>query len=377
MREFMTDAPKILIVDDEPTNFDVIEILLFRDGYEFYYQDSAKAAITCLDNMQPDVILLDVMMPEIDGIDLCQQIKSNSHWQHIPIIFVTALSDKEDLARCFDAGADDFISKPINSTELRARVRSMLRIKAQSDHIKKIMALRQEMMQAIVHDLRNPLIGISLGCDSLAGLEMPERAQRRIGQIRKSTEQMRLLVDDILTIGRIESNKLTLNCTDIDVIDLVKSVIANFELITAQKQIQLLTEFPFTSAHIFGDLYLIRRVLENLIDNAIKFSPQLSSIILGVESLRNDAADHQNLIRIQVIDQGLGINDEQKQAIFGKYVVGNIVSGVSQIGLGLSFCKMIIEAHEGIISVANNQPRGSIFTILLSSKPNQKIPADS
>jgi len=357
----MGNKQVVLVVDDEPANFDVIEILLFKEGYELYHQDNGADAIASLDTIKPDLILLDVMMPDMDGIEVCQQLKQDRQWQHIPIIIVTALSDKEDLARCLDAGADDFISKPINSTELRARVRSMLRIKSQYDRIQETMMLREEMMQTIVHDLRNPLIGILLGCDSLKILELPDRAKRRIVQIGKTIEHMRFLIDDILTIGRIEANKLILNRTTFDITEIAKSAIADFANLSNSKQIQILGEFDTEPAYTSGDKQLISRVLENLLDNAIKFSPQQSSITIRVECLPKNP-DRQDLIKIEVIDCGVGISPEQKQVIFEKYEVGNIVLGVSQIGLGLSFCKMMIEAHKGFISVTNNQPKGAIFT---------------
>ncbi len=189
----MGNKPVVLVVDNEPNNFALIEILLFREGYEFHYQESGKGAIAFLDNIQPDLILLDVIMPETDGIEVCQQIKSNQRWQHIPIIIVTSLSEKEDLACCLDAGADDFVGKPINGNELRARMRSMLRIKAQYDHIQATMMSRQ----AIVQDLRDPLVELSLECEALKSLGIPDRAQKSIDQISKSIAQMRLLVDDI------------------------------------------------------------------------------------------------------------------------------------------------------------------------------------
>jgi len=361
----MGKSPIVLVIDDEPANFDVVEILLFKEGYHLHYRDNGEEAIANLHTINPDIILLDVMMPDVDGIEICQQIKKTPQWQHIPIIIVTALSDKEDLARCLDAGADDFISKPINSYELRARVRSMLRIKSQYDHIQDTMRLREEMMQTIVHDLRNPLIGIVLGCDSLKSLDISDRAKKRINQIGSTIEQMRLLIDDILTIGKIESQKLILNITKIDIVKMAKLVITDFEPLTSSKQIQILGEFPTEVVHISGDINLIRRVLDNLIDNAIKFSPQQSSIIFKIECLSKNP-DRQDRVKIQVIDSGIGISPEQKQAIFEKYEVGNIVKGVSQIGLGLSFCKMAIESHQGEISVVNNQPKGSIFTILLN-----------
>ncbi|MFM7888998.1 MAG: response regulator, partial [Pseudanabaena sp.] len=341
------------------------EILLFKEGYELYYKDIGAEAIASILEIKPDIILLDVMMPDMDGIEVCQLLKKNPCSRHIPIIIVTALSDKEDLARCLDAGADDFISKPINSMELRARVRSMLRIKSQYDRIQETMHLREEMMQTIVHDLRNPLIGITLGCDSLKSLNMNDRAQKRLDQIGKTVEQMRLLIEDILTIGRIEANKLLLNLTKVDITAMAKSVIDGFEPLTSSKQITVLGKFPQESAYIFADKNLIHRVLDNLMDNAIKFSPQQSFIILQVECLTKNP-DRPDLVKIQVIDSGIGISPEQKHVIFEKYEVGNIATGVAQIGLGLSFCKLTVEAHHGQISVTNNLSKGTTFTILLN-----------
>jgi DNA-binding response OmpR family regulator len=132
----------ILIVDDEASIFEVLEGLLYREGYDLTYVSSGTEAIAKLDEIQPDVILLDLMMPEMDGIETCQKIKAVERWQPIPIIMVTALSSKEDLARSLEAGADDFLSKPINSLELRARVRSMLRIKLQYDALVAAQRLR-------------------------------------------------------------------------------------------------------------------------------------------------------------------------------------------------------------------------------------------
>lgn len=130
---------KLLVVDDDPNNFDVIEALLHNENYEINYSSSARRTLSLLENgYAPDVILLDVMMPGMNGIELCQHLKSNPEWQAIPIIMVTALTDKQDLSRCFDAGAEDFISKPVDSLELRARVRSMLRIYQQYQNIQQL-----------------------------------------------------------------------------------------------------------------------------------------------------------------------------------------------------------------------------------------------
>ena len=137
------NAPSILIVDDEPSNFDVIAAQLSDCDYLMDYASSGQEALSSLDIYNPDLILLDVMMPGINGIEVCQQIKAMPKWQAVPIVMVTALSSKADLAKCLDAGADDFISKPVNPEELRARVKSMLRIKKQFDKIQSLSQIQE------------------------------------------------------------------------------------------------------------------------------------------------------------------------------------------------------------------------------------------
>jgi len=174
--------PSILVIDDEPDNFDVIEALLPERAYQLHYAASGKESISSLETINPDLILLDIMMPDMDGIEVCQQIKSMAKWQPVPIIMVTALNSKEDLARGLQAGADDFIGKPVNGLELRARVHSMLRIKHQYDRIQSfsklqkntielltdnLQALRGNIASSLPHELNTPLNGILGGIELL------------------------------------------------------------------------------------------------------------------------------------------------------------------------------------------------------------------
>jgi len=143
----------ILVVDDEPFNFDVVELYLRGLDYDLHYAASGKMAIDSLDSYLPDIILLDIMMPEMDGIEVCKRIKSMSKWRTVPIIVVTALSGKDDLARCLEAGADDFIGKPVNRVELRARINSMLRIKRQFDAMDKLAQLQANTIDQLENNL--------------------------------------------------------------------------------------------------------------------------------------------------------------------------------------------------------------------------------
>lgn len=148
------NPPSILIVDDEPDNFDVIETLLSVQGYHLYYASNGQEALSVLDTVNPDLILLDVMMPGLNGIDVCKKIKADLQWKIVPVIMVTALSSKEDLALCLEAGADDFISKPVNRLELCARVKSMLRIKQQHDTIQHFSDLQRNTINVLGRNLQ-------------------------------------------------------------------------------------------------------------------------------------------------------------------------------------------------------------------------------
>lgn len=355
--------PSILVVDDEADNFTVIETLLSKQDYQFHYVASGEEAIATLNTYQPDLILLDVMMPETNGIEVCQQVKSMPKWQAIPIIMVTALNSKADLARCLAAGADDFISKPVSSIELRARVQSMLRIKHQYDDLQTLLKLREDMVNMVVHDLRNPLSSILFGLDILKTAEYPpEKQQTKLSQIYGSAQSLQVLIDDLLKIALLESGKICLNCTEVDMVALVQSAMSNFEAIAAQKKQALISHLPdVPQKRVYADAAIMHRALDNLISNAIKFSPRQGEITVKVEF---PPSGH---CQIQVIDAGPGVPENLQQRIFEKYEVGTLMPDVAQIGLGLAFCKMVIEAHGGHISVRNNDPKGAVFEITLTA----------
>jgi len=356
----MGTHPSVLVIDDEPDNFDVVDTLLHHEGYQLHYSASGQKALEQLQTFQPDAILLDVMMPDLDGVEVCQRIKAQPQWQAIPIIMVTALSAKEDLARCLAAGADDFISKPVHGAELRARVRSMLRIKQQYDDLQALLRLREDMVNSIVHDLRNPLTSILLETEflKLPGLS-PTKRQIRLENLSVSGQRLQSMIDSLLLMAKLESGKMVLNRQSVDLCTLCSSAIADLGAIAAEKNLRLVSQFPTTHNSIPVDTIIFRRVLDNLLANAIKFSVQGSPIVVEVEYLEGGGAI------VQVADSGPGIGEDLRQVVFEKYEVGTRMKEVSQIGLGLAFCKMAIEAHRGQIAIEENEPQGSIFKIIL------------
>ncbi|HEY9649980.1 MAG TPA: hybrid sensor histidine kinase/response regulator [Coleofasciculaceae cyanobacterium] len=363
----MEKKKSVLVVDDEPNGFDVIEAHLYREGYELFYAASGRDALDRLDTIEPDVILLDIMMPQMDGVEVCHIIKSDVYWKHIPIIMVTALTSKQDLARSLEAGADDFLTKPVSGIELRARVRSMLRIKEQYDALEATLHLREDLSKMIVHDLRNPLTNILLCSNLLLQDGFEGKNLERLKIIANSGRELNSMINDLLISAKMESGKMVLNRVKSDLKQLVAVVTSQFEAIAAGKNIKLVTQLPDESRWVPIDTNLFHRVVDNLISNALKFSPSNSTIVLQVDypedSTDSCTASSQAILR--VIDSGPGIREDQRQRIFEKYEVGNVITGVSQLGLGLTFCKMVVEAHQGKILVEDNQPQGSIFTVIL------------
>ena len=365
----------ILVVDDDPDNFEVIEILLFKEHYELIYAPHAEAALNTLQNTLPDVILLDVMMPEIDGLELCQLIKGNWEWKHIPIIMVTSLNSKEDLARCLDAGADDFIGKPVNGIELRARVRSMLRIKHQYDSLKSALQLRENMSNMLVDDLRNPLANMMTACEVMRSYNLPEKPQKKLAEIIHTGNRLQSLIDTLLMMAKLDSGKILLSCREVDICELAQKVVSDFEVMANQLQINLVCELPEVRKFLSLDALLLRRIFDNLLSHAIKFSPPQSQVILKVfypEQLSDSellSTTSESLIFtpqvcIQFIDESSGVSQDLQQLILNKsYEIRSQWQGVTQTGLGLAFCQVAIEAHNGRFSVENRQPHGAIFTV--------------
>lgn len=352
----------ILIVDDEVDNFDVVETVLSGHNYQLNYADSGQEAISSLNSFQPDLILLDVMMPDMDGITVCQQIKAMPQWKPVPIIMVTALTKKEDLARCLEAGADDFISKPINGLELGARVQSMLRIKQQYDDLQTLLKLREDMVNMAVHDLRDPLVHTLFGLEQLeTETYSQDEQERKLVNIYASAQKLQILVDDLLKIALIESGTIHLSRTKINPRDLIQTAIADMTAIAAQNRLSLIYEVPEGSQDklVFIDVTMIQRALENLLSNAIKSSPAGSQVILKLEQRQP------NEFKIKIIDSGTNIPEDVKKKMLETYEVGTLMPDISQIGLELAFCKMVVEAHRGKISVEGREPQGATIEITL------------
>jgi signal transduction histidine kinase len=280
---------------------------------------------------------------------------------------VTALSSKEDLARSLDAGADDFLTKPVSGIELRARVRSMLRIKQQYDALEATLRLREDLSNMIVHDLRNPLTSILMSGSLLMDSGLEGKNLERVKLILSSGRQLNSMINDLLILAKMQSGKMVLNLSEVELSDLATKALSQFSGVAASKNLRLTSQLKKLNHPVSVDANLLYRVLDNLLSNAIKFSPPDSTITLQVDDpsdlVTDETISHQATIR--VADEGIGVSEELQQRIFDKYEVGSPINSVPQFGLGLAFCKMVVEAHRGRIFVEENKPNGSIFTVVI------------
>lgn len=359
----MIETARVCIVDDNVIARETLADLLYPENYELLLIESGLNLLTQIDSLNPDVILLDVMMPELNGFDVCQRLKTHPKWQHVPIILVTALDSKDSLVRGLDAGADEFVSKPVNGSELRARVRSMLRVKQQYDALNAMLQLREDMANMLIHDMRAPLATIALHAGlMLQRQNLATNDLQALQTIQAELRHLESFINDMLLVAKIEHDKLLLKRDPCDLVQLIQQLVAQHELLARLHQIKLNVDMPARPLVLPIDETLFSRMLDNLLANALRFSPTGGTVTVRLGEVNEPAT---GLVRrIQVVDEGAGIPEEERRNVFDKFKIVSLKrEGLSQIGLGLALCRMVAEAHGGQIYVMANEPHGAVFTV--------------
>ncbi|NES19860.1 MAG: hybrid sensor histidine kinase/response regulator [Symploca sp. SIO3E6] len=374
------NLPSVLVVDDEPDNFDVIETFLNHQNYQLYYAASGQEAIASLETYNPDLILLDVMMPGIDGIEVCRQIKAMSQWQALPIIMVTALSSKSDLAHCLTTGADDFISKPVNAVELRARVHSMLRIKQHYDSIQSLShiqentinvlentlnELRGNLASSISHELNTPLNGIlgmiGLLRDDCEEMDLAE-IREMLGWAEQSARRLEKLTKRLLIYLELELAASRQQPIDLDWTHFSASAIEATLKTRAQsvnRSDDLICVFEEVDIAL-SERYLLT-ILHELVDNALKFSLpqtiiQVSSQVIG------------GMLKLSIQDSGRGMTTEQIAKIDAFTQFERQTYEQQGIGMGLKIVQKIVELAQGKFSINSIYQQETTVDITLPLK---------
>jgi signal transduction histidine kinase len=358
---------RILVVDDDAIARRSLRAMLERGHYLVEAVGGGAEAIKIIPVYRPELILLDILMPGMDGLETCRQIRALPGGDLLPIIFLTADERPETHADAFRAKGDDFLRKPVFPTELIVRIRSLMRLKrlqaeiqAERDALIDSQKQKEQLFEFIVHDLKNPLATIQVGLDLISDRgDNPPSTQLQLLRVRETAQGMTRMIQNILDIGRAEQMGLELRRTKIGLREWIPGLLREVEY-RAQRLNQSMTWECPDDLEIEADQDLLRRVVLNLLDNAMKYSPS------GAKT-RLEVVPSEIGVLLKVLDEGQGIPEHMREAIFDKFMrleeEGAKVRSSS--GLGLNFCQVVAEAHGGRIWVEENEPKGSTFILEL------------
>lgn len=365
----------ILVVDDVISNVLLLKVLLTNEKFKIITANNGKEALSQSLNAQPDLILLDVMMPEMNGFEVAEKLKADPATQNIPIIFLTALNTTADIVKGFKVGANDFISKPFNKEELIIRVTHQISLIAakriilrQTEELRKTIQGRDKLYSVIAHDLRSPMGSIKMVLNmlilSLPSAQIGEEMFQMLSMANQSTEDVFALLDNLLKWTKSQIGKLNVVYQDFDIVENVASVIEIFKLVAGVKNIKL--NYADTSKiEVHADIDMVKTIVRNLLSNAIKFSYNDSEIIIRT------VVDGDNVI-VSVKDCGKGMTAEDQKKLlnaethFSKYGTNNEEGS----GLGLLLCQDFAMKNGGRLWFESEEGKGStfFFSIPLTNK---------
>jgi signal transduction histidine kinase len=360
-----------MVVDDNVTNLQLLEMLLRMRGYQVQTFTRGQAALEAAASAPPDVILLDIAMPEMDGYEVCRRLKADARLAAIPVIFISALSATRDKIKAFSCGGVDYVTKPFQIEEVHARVEThhklrqlQIQLERQNgelqdnyNQLRKLEALRDNLTHMVVHDMRSPLAIVQMSVEMLKTMltGLGESETKLLDGALRGAQTMNRMTTQLLDVSRLESGQMPLNKTACELAPFAQAALEAIAPLLGERRAVLDVREPLTA---LCDAVLLRRVLDNLLSNALKFTPPGKDITVSI-AREGDAA------QLAVTDTGAGIPEKYHQKIFEKF---SQIAGEQQskgTGLGLTFCKLAVEAHGGQIGVDSEIGRGSTFWFTL------------
>jgi len=364
--------PTVLVVDDNPKNVQIIALLLRELKYKIIIAVNGKSAIDLVERARPDIILMDVMMPGMDGFEACQIIKTKPENENLPVIFLTALSEKVNIVKGFEAGGVDYITKPFNKEELISRIKTHLELKFARDemqkmtnHLVELNSIKDKMFSVIGHDLRSPLGSIKMTLDFLksdTGQQYKiEDFRNSVNLLAQTTDEVFGLLENLLGWAKSQSGNLSVIPEEIKVCDLVNSVYLLHKGSFLHKKLNFENNVA-NSSIVCADMNMLKTVLRNLLSNAIKYTPEGGTIIVESNELNENT-------QIIVTDTGVGIPAENLSKIFDEkqHLSTYGTNKESGSGLGLILCQSFVKSNNGRLMVESGQGKGSSFIVELPS----------
>jgi len=352
-----SEFPTLLVVDDTEDNLDYLEFALKRKPFRMLRATSGKECLLLAKKYDPDIIILDIQMPEMDGFETLQQLRANAYTAHIPVIFLTAQrKDPESIEKGLSLGADEFLTKPIDVEELIVRTKMILRLKKLERELERTKA---DFMAMLVHDLRSPLSGIKGVIEYFKEIfaqnkVLNEEQLALFDSVDDSAARMLALINDILDLSKLEAGKLNLDKQAVDLRLVVDIITRDFRIPFKNKNATLDINIPDDLPQVNIDINRIGQVLTNLIGNSLKFINPGGSVSISAELVGAEETGDQNqqFVKVSVRDNGMGIPKEELPHIFDRYKQASTAKKTQHIGtgLGLAVCKLIVDAHGGTIS---------------------------
>ncbi|MCP4213782.1 MAG: hybrid sensor histidine kinase/response regulator [bacterium] len=363
-----TNAPVIFVAEDLPGNLQVLCGMLLKEKYKIAAAGDGIQALEMIPDVQPDLILLDVMMPGLNGFEVCKKLKQNPKTKDIPIIFLTAKAETEDVIKGFELGAVDYVTKPFNGAELLSRVKTHLELELARDELKELNATKDKFFSIIAHDLKNPLQNSILYSDTLQGQYdhcNDEQRKKYIDKFCTSTHRISALLENLLEWARSQKGIIQPHPESIRVRPLVEECIALSQDNADKKKISL-TAAVDGEISVYADKNMLITVIRNLISNAAKFTNPGGRVTVEA------AAGTDNTVDINVIDNGVGIQPPDIPNLF-RLDVQKTTPGTAKetgTGLGLILCKEFVENNNGSITVTSQPGIKTTFNVSL---PSQKV----
>ena len=357
---------RILVVDDQPANLQIVGSVLGKMGHEIIPAEDGPTALKRVAIRPPDLILLDLLMPGMDGCAVCTQLKANPASQHIPVIFLSAADDKELIVRALDSGGVDYITKPFNQAELVSRVRTQLVLKAARDQLRQLAEDKDELLGILAHDLKNYLGGMNVSAGLLYRQLVKfndERVTQLAENIFRTSAQSLAFVKEFLANAAADHG-FNFNPAVTNLADAAAAVGRQHEEAAEQKDIAIEMDLPMESVMALADKTALDQVLDNLISNAIKFSPKGKRVFISARSADRRA---ECIVR----DEGPGFTPEDKARMFRRYgrLSARPTGGEPSTGLGLSIVKRLVNGMGGELVCESSPGHGAEFIVRLP-KPN-------
>lgn len=369
----MTDSrpsPKahIAIVDDESITRKLLSSFLKREAYQLYEAATGQYLFEHIDEWRPDVILLDVLMPDMDGYAVCRKLRAMPQWRHIPIIMITALDRHEEMLKGLQVGADEFLTKPVSGLALSARVQSMIRIKRQYDELRSAIRFRDALVDTLVHDMRNSMsIATLKGQRILRRSTLAPAEHSALESIVQQMGHLNSFVSDLSTITQLETRKTRPDRTPVDFVALIAEIVEIHQSDAAARGQTIEMTVEAANHQAWVDRHLMERLFHRLLANAIKYSAKQSTIAVQIQEtqIQSGGANAVAGTRLVLTDCAAHLSDEDKlHLIDDALALRNAGKGrPARFGLELALASGIVKAHGGRIWVEDHMPHGVRFCL--------------